>query len=117
MNRVFQLRGISSPLIKESKAHRIVSIRNRESHRMMEQSSRRRQECFAENHGSDRCGSNKFVTVIERLDSSRSVQRKSSENPRISHHSDPATRQSPLERLRPWPPMDRMSLLLAFESL
>src|SRR5437764_5615987 len=70
MNRVFQLRGISSRLIKESKAHRIVSIRNRESHRMMEQSSRRRQECFAENHGSDRCGSNKFVTVIERLDSS-----------------------------------------------
>ena len=37
---------------------------------MVEQPSRRRQECFAENHGRDSCGSNKSVAVIECLGSS-----------------------------------------------
>src|SRR6266496_4578879 len=70
MNRVFQLRGISSRLIKKSKAHRVVSIRNRESHWMMEQYSCRRQECFAENHGRHGCRPNKSMAIIECLGSS-----------------------------------------------
>src|SRR6266480_5260475 len=70
MNRVFQLRDLSGRLVKKSKAHCIMSIRNWESHRMMEQSSCRRQEGFTENHGSNRCGPNEPVAVIERLSSS-----------------------------------------------
>src|ERR1700756_5643746 len=70
MNCAFQLTGISGCLAKESKTHRIMSIRNRESHRMVEQPSRRRQECFAENHGRDSRGSNKSMAIIERLGSS-----------------------------------------------
>src|SRR5260370_37133212 len=70
MNRVFQLGRISGRLAKERKTHRIMGIRNRESHRMVEQPSRRRQECFAENHGSDSCCSNKSMAVIECLGSS-----------------------------------------------
>src|SRR3977135_1290910 len=70
MNRVFQLGRISGCLVKKSKTHSIMSIRNRESQRMMEQPSRRRQKCFAENHGRDSCGSNKSMAVIECLRSS-----------------------------------------------
>ena len=70
MNRVFQLRRISGRLVKESETHRIMSIGNRESHRMIEQSSRRRQECFAENHWRDSRGSNKSIAVVECFGSS-----------------------------------------------
>src|SRR4030095_10568034 len=69
MNRVFQLRGISGCLVKKSKAHRIMSIGNRESHRMVKQPSRRRQKCLAENHGRDGCRPNKSMAIIECLGS------------------------------------------------
>src|SRR6266508_1496059 len=47
-----------------------MGVRNRESHWMIEQPSRSRQERFAENHGGHRCGSNKSVPVIECLGAS-----------------------------------------------
>src|SRR5947207_15956054 len=70
MNSLFQLREISGRLVQESKSHRIMSIRNRESHRMMKQPSCRRQECFTENHRGYGGGSNELVPVIECFGSS-----------------------------------------------
>jgi len=46
-----------------------MGIGNRESYRMVEQPSRRRQECFAENHGRDSDSPNEPVPVIKRFGS------------------------------------------------
>ena len=46
-----------------------MGIRYGKPHRVMKEPSRGWQECFAENHGSYGCGSNKSVPVIECLGS------------------------------------------------
>src|SRR6266850_1352949 len=70
MNRVFQLRRISSRLVQESEAHRVMRVRDWKSHRVMKEPSSRWHKCFAENHGSDGCRPDKPMAIIQRLCSS-----------------------------------------------
>src|SRR6267143_6346066 len=70
MNRVFQLRRISSCLVQKSEAHGVMSVRDWKSHRVMKEPSSRWQKCFAENHGSDGCRPDEAMAIIECLCSS-----------------------------------------------
>src|SRR5947207_15361630 len=70
MNRVFQLRPISSCLVQESQAHGVMSVRDWKSHRVMKMPSSRWHKCFAENHGSDGRRPDKSMAIIECLCSS-----------------------------------------------
>ena len=65
MDRVFQLREISGRLVEERKSHRVMSIRNRESHRIMKQPSRGRKGRLEENHGSDGSRAPNPVPVVK----------------------------------------------------
>src|SRR2546430_2032864 len=67
MNRFFEMSGIPTCFVKEREAHRVVGVGNRESQRMMEQPSRRRQECLKENHGSDGGNSKDRVPEVKRF--------------------------------------------------
>ena len=70
MDRVLELRWVTGRLVKESKAHRVMGVSDRESCWVMKKTSCRRNESFKKNHRRHGRCSQEFVIVIEPLRSS-----------------------------------------------
>src|SRR6266849_3311748 len=67
MNRLFEMRGVSSYLIQEGESHRVMGIGDGEADPPMEQPACRWNKGFTKNHGSNGHGSDKPVLVIKRF--------------------------------------------------
>ena len=67
MNRLFEVSGISTCFVKERETHRVMGIGDGEPDSPMEQPTRRWNQGFAKNHGSNGRGSDNPVPIVERF--------------------------------------------------
>src|SRR4029077_14733058 len=76
MNRFFEMRAISSCLVKEAESHRVMGIGDGKPDPPVEQSACRWNKGFTENYGSNGRGPDNPIPVVERFGPSAQRTRK-----------------------------------------